>query len=507
MSASIPEQRPLRLGEWAAVFALAIGMVAAACLLYRMLDVVLLGFLGITLAAALQPWHTKLCGLGVPRGLAVLLIYLLFALLLVGIGILVVPALSEEIGMLLATVPEKYAALLASLRDSHAPILRLLGQRLPPFDALQARITVVTADSIRGIFGLTTGVVAVFTWMVTVLAVGLYWTLDVPRVERLVLSLLPIARRSQALGAWREIEAKLGAYLRAQGIAMLVIGVASGVGYVLIGLPNPLALAVLAGLFEGVPLVGPFLAAVPAVFAAFGLGLTPVLLTLAWSTVVQTIESNVVVPRIMSHAVGVSALVSLVAILAFGSVYGVLGVFIAVPTAAVVQVLLDRFVLDAAPQPEVTDPAAPAGLRARTQALRQRMRLRFRGRTARMGIDPDTPEHVVDAVDQQLEDAVERIEAMIRVAQQAGHDTAERSRMLAAIQSATLQLESAVARVDTVARDADTAIDPSPSGALSRATAEAERAIGVAEVAIGTTEDSVSPSAGDRSRPHRQRRR
>jgi len=479
------QQRPLRLREWAAIFALGLTMVAGAWLLYQLLDVVLLVFLGVTLAAALQPWHTRLCSLGVPRGLAVLLIYLLFVLLLVGLAVLAVPALLDELGQLLATVPEKYGALLGWLRDSDSRMLRLLGQRLPPFESLPSTVTVVTPESVRGIFGLTTGVLALLTWVVTVLAVAFYWTLDVPRLERLVLSLLPVGRRTQALGAWREIESKLGAYLRAQGIAMVIVGVASGLGYVLIGLPNPLALAVLAGLFEGVPLLGPFLAAVPALLAALALGLPAVLLTLGWSTLVQLIESNVLVPRLMSHAVGVSALVSLVAILAFGSTYGILGVFIAVPLAAVVQVVLDRFVLDAGPE-SGADPAALDRLRSRALGLRQRMRLRLRGRSVRMGIDPETPEHVVDAVDQQLEEAVERIAGMIRVAQRAGRatDGAERARMLAAMQGALQRLENAVARVDAVAGgQGDDEPGSLPPDELARATAQAEQAIeGVAAV-------------------------
>ena len=492
MSPTISDPPPLRLGEWAAVFALAIGMVAAAWLVYCLLDVVLLGFVGVTVAAALQPWHTKLCQVGVPRGLAVILIYLFFALALAGVGILVVPVLIEEIGTSLATLPEKYAALLASLRDSHSQMLRLFGQRLPPFERLPSSVTVGAAESVRGIFGLTTGILAVLTWAVTVLAVAIYWTLDVPRVERLVLSMLPVARRSQALGAWREIESKLGAYLRAQSITMLIIGAASGVGYVLIGLPNPLALAVLAGLLEGLPLIGPFLAAVPGVLAALSLGLPAVLLTLGWSTVVQIIESNVVVPRMMTHAVGVSPLVSLVAIVAFGSVYGILGVFLAVPFAAVLQVLLDRFVLDVAPEPQMADPAAAAGLRSRVRALRQRVRYRLRGRGVRMGIDPETPEHVMDDVDQQLEEAVERIDAMIRLAQQLGRasNASERRQMLATIQAAVRDLERAVSRVDAVAPGDDAAVGPGRPETLSRVTEEAKEAIEGAEVAIQSTGDA-----------------
>ena len=495
MSVATPEQRPLRLGEWARVFALAIAMVAAAWLLYQLLDVVLLVFLGITLAAALQPWHTKLCSLGVPRGLAVLLIYLLFAIALGGLALLVVPVLIDEVSRLFAIVPEKYTLLLTTLRNSEAGLLRLVGQRLPPFEALPSTVSGLSAESVRGIFGLTSGVLALLTWTVTVLAIAFYWTLEVPSVERLVLSMVSSARRPQALGAWRAIESKLGSYLRAQGLAMLAVGVASGIGYLLIGLPNPLALAILAALFEGVPLLGPFLAAIPALLASLPLGTTTVLLTIAWSLMVQLLESNVLVPRIMSQAVGVSALVSLVSILAFGSIYGILGVFLAVPLAAALHVILDRFVLDAEPDMHDVDVPALAGLRRRARALRQRVRTRLRTRTVRMGIDPETPEHVVDAVDQHLEEALDRITAAIRVAQRAGRatDAAERTQMLGTLQSAVQRLEGAVARVDAISTtpaDGETA-KPLPLDELARATAQAEKAIAGVEEALGPGEEPL----------------
>jgi hypothetical protein len=218
-----------------------------------------------------------------------------------------------------------------------------------------------------------------------------------------------------------------------------------------------------------------------------------VLLTLGWSTLVQLLESNVLVPRIMSHAVGVSALVSLVAILAFGSTYGILGVFIAVPLAAVIQVVLDHFVLDAASESSASDPEALAGLRSRALTLRQRVRLRFRGRTVRMGLDPETPEHVVDAVDQQMEEAVERIATMIRAAQRAGGatDAEERSRMLATLQAALRRIERAVARVDAVEdAGADRETEQLPLDELASATAQAEKAAEGAEAAIGPIEET-----------------
>src|SRR5262249_58850693 len=122
---------------------------------HQLLDVVLLVFPGVTLAAALQPWHSRLCDQGVPRGLAVLLIYLLFAALLTGLAVLAVPALIDELGQLLSTVPEKYGALLTSLRDRDLRVLRPVGQRLPPFESLLATASPLTADSVLAILALT----------------------------------------------------------------------------------------------------------------------------------------------------------------------------------------------------------------------------------------------------------------------------------------------------------------------------------------------------------------
>src|SRR5580765_7730072 len=123
----------------------------------------------------------------------------------------------------------------------------------------------------------------------------------------------------------------------------------------------------------------------------------------------------------MHRAVGVSALVGLLAILAFGTLYGIFGVLIAIPMTAVIQVLLDTMVVNAEP---VAEPAGLIGnpwqdLRARVRALRQQARVRLRARTSRMGIDPGTADHVVDAIDQQIEAVAARVEMIISAAEAA----------------------------------------------------------------------------------------
>jgi predicted PurR-regulated permease PerM len=467
--------RTIDLRRTAAATAVAIGTVALAALAYRLIDVFLLLFIGMAVAAALQPSHVKLCRWGVPKGLAVLLIYLLFSIGLVSIALLVGPALIEQIRTTAAALPETYATLRSRLLTSAPGPFQLIGHRLPTFerstDALIAELS-------RGVVGITTSVVHLFAYFVTVLAVAFYWTMEVPRFERLTLSLLSVGRRAHVLNVWHEIESKLGAYLRAQGLAMLSIGVASAIGYTLIGLPNALALGFLAGLLEAVPLIGPTLASGPAVIVALPLGLRTVLLVIGFSVVVQVTENNVLIPRIMHRAVGVSALVGIFAVLAFGTLYGLLGVFIAIPMTAVIQVLLESMVVD-------TDPAAAedaalnpwAGLRARIRALRQQGRIRLRARGSRMGIDPATADHVADAVDQQIEKAGVQVERIISAAEETSEPLAakERAAIVGKLEDATVDVEQAVERVETViAANADS---EAPLDDLERAAQHFEDAV------------------------------
>ena len=489
MSDDSSETRKLDPGNVAVVTAVALGVAGLAFVTYQLIDILLVLFLGVVVAAALQPWHVQLAHLGIPKGAAVLLIYVLFLAVISLIGLLVGPVLVEQGSAFAAGFPELYANAVAALRASPAPVLRLLGNSLPAFAALTHNVTGLYPAFFTSLLEFTTTTVSFFLHFIAVLAIGFYWTLEVPRLERLLLSLLPVTRRTHVLNIWHEIEFKLGAFIRGQGLTMLTMGVAAGIGYVMIGLPNALVLAVLAGLLEVVPILGPFLAAVPAVLIALTLGLNSTLLVIGYFALLQTIESNVLVPRIMGHAVGVSPLVGLFSLLAFGTLFGILGAFIAIPLAAIIQVLLDSLVVNPEPVPVTTTAArAPlAALRARVQELRQHLRQRLRARDSRMGIDPQTPEHVADAADQQLEQAVERVATAITTAQEETDAVTPSATeaVVADLQQATQAVEQAVeqAAIAPPAPQSGTDADKPPAGEhsvredLSQATQRAEEAV------------------------------
>jgi hypothetical protein len=173
---------------------------------------------------------------------------------------------------------------------------------------------------------------------------------------------------------------------------------------------------------------------------------------------------------------------------------------------AVIQVLLDTMVVNAEP---VAEPAGLVGspwedLRARVRALRQQARVRLRARTTRMGIDPATADHVVDAVDQQIEVAAARVEKLISVAEATSEPLAAEAQaaIVEKLQGATEQIEQAVERVDTIVVPAEDALGTShPAVGLalaepSRATGQGEQAVEPVATTIATATETQGPVQG-----------
>src|SRR5215510_2685930 len=137
-----------------------------------------------------------------------------------------------------------------------------------------------------------------------------------------------------------EVEEKLGGWVRGRLLLMLAVGVMATLGYTVIGLPNAILLGVAAGLFEIVPMIGPFLAFAPAVLVALATNPPQAVAVLVFALVIQQIESNILVPRVMGRTVGISPLTVLLGILVGSVLAGLPGAFLAVPLAGALQVIL-----------------------------------------------------------------------------------------------------------------------------------------------------------------------
>jgi predicted PurR-regulated permease PerM len=177
--------------------------------------------------------------------------------------------------------------------------------------------------------------------------------------------LVPTGQRERIRDLVSAMETKVGAFVVGQGILCLVIGSLALVAYLLIGLPYPLVLALVAGVMEAVPMVGPLLGAIPAAIIALSIAPSKLVWVIVATIIIQQVENSLLVPRIMRKAVGVNPFVSLLALFAFSSLLGIAGALMAIPIAAILQLLLERYVFD----PGAMEPEASTG-RDSTSRLR-----------------------------------------------------------------------------------------------------------------------------------------
>ncbi|MBE2224856.1 MAG: AI-2E family transporter, partial [Anaerolineae bacterium] len=343
---------------------------------YRFHQVIFILFIAIVIGTILRPVVVWLHRRGVPQKAGVILIYLLLLFLLTGFVLLLFPLITEQSATITAAVPGYYQNMRGWLVDHPNPMLHNLNALLPVTPSFPDPIQ-QTGQELLDSAGQVLGYVAsaasgIFT-AVAILLLAYYWTLDGPKIIRSLLWLMPMDRRESIKELISAMETKVGAYVAGQGILMLVVGGMALVAYSLIGLPYVLVLAFVAGVMEAVPLIGPLLGAVPAALVALSLGPDKLIWVIVATVVIQQLENSILVPRVMRKAVGVNPFVTLLALFAFGSLLGVAGALMAIPIAAIAQLLLNRFVFD----PEAKESAISEGrnyadrLRYEAQALAQ----------------------------------------------------------------------------------------------------------------------------------------
>ncbi|MBU4332000.1 AI-2E family transporter, partial [Patescibacteria group bacterium] len=139
------------------------------------------------------------------------------------------------------------------------------------------------------------------------------------------------------------MQKKIGSWLRGQVILMIIIGILSYIGLLILGVRYALLLALFAGLMEIIPYIGPIFGAVPAVFIALTQSPIKGLLVIVLYLIIQQLENNLIVPKIMKRAVGLNPIVVILVILIGGKIAGIVGALIAVPVATAFSVMLKDF--------------------------------------------------------------------------------------------------------------------------------------------------------------------
>ncbi len=188
---------------------------------------------------------------------------------------------------------------------------------------------------------------ASLTELLLIFFLSLYWLIAQPSLRGYVLSLIPNEQRGRAGDVLTEIGQTIGGYVRGTMIDAVIVAALTYVGLLVIGLPFPLVLAIIAGIGELIPVVGPILSAVPALGIALVTGDANFLLVLGFYVVLQQAESNVLVPLVMRNQANIPPLLSLFAFFVGSAVAGIVGALIAIPLFGALRVIAVRMLVPA----------------------------------------------------------------------------------------------------------------------------------------------------------------
>jgi predicted PurR-regulated permease PerM len=345
---SLPRQGLLDR-DWKKALVILLTVLAAVALLWVIWQVIspilhtlVLFALAAVLAFALSGPVDMLTPRMGSRIVSIVAVYAVVGLVVVGGIVLLAGPFVRQASDLASALPQY-----ASDLQARAPAVQTtLGQYgiETDLDQLKAQAALSIQEGgtevLKNLVGTLAEVGAMILDIVLALVISLYLLIDGPRLGARSLAIIPPQHRAKALFLQDNVSRVLGGYLRGQLTLALIIGVTTGVGTALLGLPYAIVLGVLAGLFELVPMFGPILSALPAVLVALFMPFPTVVWVVVFFLIIQQIENNVLAPRISGHAVGLHPLGAMFALLAGFQLAGLLGGLFAVPLAGVLWVLL-----------------------------------------------------------------------------------------------------------------------------------------------------------------------
>lgn len=349
-----------------AVVALAAGWL----LLTKALAAILILFIAIIIAEAARPLVLLLERRRVPRVVGVLLVLLVAAIIFgILIWILITP-LVGEFGTLSANAPTYTRRLQAWIVSSSATlhtnpqlgsfIDSLTSQAFSSLQSLAPSLIQVPFTLLSGVFGALLSFVVILTTTV-------FWLSSSAKLGQFLLSLFPGRYQPDVDTIFADMGRSLGGYVRGVLIAMLLIGIFTGLGLGILGVPYALLLGVLAGLTECIPYLGPWLSgSVAVVVALVTVDPLKALEVIILFLVVQQLEGNLVQPLVMSRSVHLDPLLVLIAILVGSELLGLAGAVLAVPFAALLQSVVTHALAPAiryaAGRSDQPPPAAPPAM-------------------------------------------------------------------------------------------------------------------------------------------------
>lgn len=335
-------------GRWikvATIFAVALILVAVMLqFLTLTAQSIALLFIAIVLGEAISPVVTFMAKV-MPRGVAVGLIFLTFVGSIAGIGYYLAPQITQQTADFIEQLPDFIDKATEAVEEAsevvdEAPVNGTGDDVWAGIQNNFGNFTTTLASVPMMIFT-SLAQVAIMTFM------AVYWTISRRAVREFIESLAPDSAKENVRAVLVELSRTVGGYVRGTGIGALAVGAAVFIGLSIMGVNYPLVLAIFAAFGELIPILGPNLAAIPAIIIAFLDSWQLALAVVIFYVVLQQIESNVLVPLIMRNQADIPPLLVIIAVSFGGAIAGILGAIIAIPAAGALRVVVIRVVAPA----------------------------------------------------------------------------------------------------------------------------------------------------------------
>ena len=319
-----------------------VGVLLGLWFLYIAIDIVALFFLSVILTATLGPVIDWMSKCKIPRSFGVIIIYIT---LMVLIGILIsflIPPLIGQFSSFSQNLPsynEKFASTFSGI-EKYASSFGISFNSHEFFQNATSNFF----QSSSQIFSTTVGVFAFFISILVVLALTFYMSVKEDGMNKFLISITPRDHQKYVISVADRIKNKIGKWMMGQIILMIIIFVLDFVALSIFNVPYALILAVLAGVLEIVPYLGPIISATLASIIGFFVSPVTGLIVLGVLTVIQQMESHVIVPQVMKKAVGLNPVIVILALLIGAKLGGVMGAILAVPIATSLNVVVGDLV-------------------------------------------------------------------------------------------------------------------------------------------------------------------
>ncbi|MDO8577126.1 MAG: AI-2E family transporter [Candidatus Daviesbacteria bacterium] len=292
---------------------------------YLIRDLLVILFVAVIFVSALSPLVNLLVRFKLPKVISIIVAYIIIIAVLAGLIISIIPPLVEQSNRLIVASPPLIAQFFNITNIDKS--------------VFSSEVTSIS----KNLFSITVSLFDNLLTIIFLLVITFYLLLDKENLENRIAALFK-SREERVRRSIVKIEEKLGAWLRGQMILSLLVGILSYIGLIILNIPFALPLAMIAGIMEVIPVVGPIISAIPAIFIA--LTISPLLgvIVAVMYLVIQQLENHLIVPQVMKRAVGLNPLIVILAIAIGSRLLGISGALLAVPMAVVFQIIVTEII-------------------------------------------------------------------------------------------------------------------------------------------------------------------